>query len=80
LRSAQARVVELEAQIQLAEQEIADISGRLEDPELYAAIDGVSTARTLGTRLDAAKAELDILLEEWEAATTTLETLSSQGV
>lgn len=79
LRTAQGRVDDLEAQIERAETEIAEITTRLEDPGLYAAGDGVSTAKTLGVRLDALKTELDGLLEEWGAATEALETLTGQG-
>jgi ATP-binding cassette subfamily F protein 3 len=79
LRSAQERVGELETQIQLAEREITEITTKLEDPELYAARDGVSTARGLGTRLDSLKAELDTLFAEWEAATGELQALTGQG-
>ena len=79
LRTARERVGELETRIQSAEQEITEITTKLEDPELYAANDGVSTARKLGVRLDAVKAELDALLEEWGAATEALETLAGQG-
>ena len=79
LRTAQGRVAELEAKIQSAEREIAEITTELENPELYGANDGVSTARRLGLRLDSLKAELDALLEEWGAATEALETLTEQG-
>ena len=79
LRTAQGRVEELEAQIQRAEAEINEITSKLEDPELYAANEGVSTAKTLGLRLDSLKTELDGLLEEWGAATQALETLTGQG-
>ena len=79
LRSARELVGELETRIQTAEQDIAEITTSLEDPELYAANDGVSTAKALGIRLDALKAELDVLLEEWGVATEALETLTGQG-
>jgi len=52
---------------------------KLENPELYAAADGVSTAKTLGSRLDLLKQELEGLLEEWGAATEELETLTGLG-
>ena len=45
LRSAQERVAELETQIQLPEREITEITTTLENPELYAATDGVSRRR-----------------------------------
>ena len=79
LRTAQGRVEDLEAQIQRVEKEITEITTKLEDPELYAANDGVSTAKTFGARLDLLKTELDALLEEWGAATEALETLTGQG-
>ncbi|HEV8218275.1 MAG TPA: ATP-binding cassette domain-containing protein, partial [Gemmatimonadaceae bacterium] len=79
LRTAQGRVTELEAQIQRAESEITQITMRLEDPHLYAERDGVSTAKSLGVRLDSLKAELDALLAEWGEATEVLETLTGQG-
>ena len=73
------RVTELEAQIQRTESEITEITTQLEDPGLYAARDGVSTAKSLGVRLDSLKAELDALLAEWGEATEVLETLTGQG-
>jgi ATP-binding cassette subfamily F protein 3 len=79
MRNARERVGELEARIQTAEREIAEVTTKLEDPELYAANGGVATARALGVRLDALKTELDALLEEWGAATEALETLAGQG-
>jgi ATP-binding cassette subfamily F protein 3 len=79
LRTAQERVGELEAKIQVAEREITEITTKLQNPELYAATEGVSTAKALGTRLDYLKAELDALLEDWSAATSALEMLTGQG-
>jgi ATP-binding cassette subfamily F protein 3 len=79
LRSAQGRVGEIEAQIQSAEREITEITTRLENPELYAAPDGISIAMGLGTRLDSLKSELDTLFAEWEAATEELEAIIGQG-
>ncbi len=76
LRIAQERVGELETQIHNVEREITDITAKLENPELYTAADGISTAKTLGARLDLLKAELDTLLEEWGAATEALETIA----
>jgi len=79
LRTAQSRVTDLEAEIQRAESDITQITTQLEDPELYAAPDGVSTAKALGVRLDSLKVELDALLAEWGEATEALETLTGQG-
>ena len=79
LRTARERVGELETRIEDTEREIAEIMRKLEDPELYAAADGVSTAKTLGLRLDLLKEELEGLLEEWGAATEELETLTGLG-
>ena len=79
LRTAQGRVDELEAQIQRAESEITEITTQLEDPALYAAVDGVSRAKSLGGRLDSLKTELDALLAQWAEATEALETLAGQG-
>lgn len=79
LRTAQSRVTDLEAEIQRAESDITQITTQLEDPQLYAAPDGVSTAKALGVRLDSLKVELDALLAEWGEATEALETLTGQG-
>ena len=72
-------MTDLEAEIQRAESDITQITTQLEDPELYAAPDGVSTAKALGVRLDSLKVELDALLAEWGEATEALETLTGQG-
>ena len=79
VRTAQDRVADLETQIQETEREITEITTKLENPELYAASDGVSTAKSLGAQLNSLKAELDALLEDWGSATEALETLTGQG-
>jgi ATP-binding cassette subfamily F protein 3 len=79
LRTARERVGELEDQIQTAEQEMTQITVQLENPELYATTEGISTAKALGTRLEMLKIELDALLEEWDAATQALETIAGPG-
>jgi ATP-binding cassette subfamily F protein 3 len=61
LDSAEARVTECEARVDA-------IRRQLEDPALYSTQEGALEAGTLGKELEAARAELDRALADWEAA------------
>ena len=76
LREAQRRVTELESRVQALEAEIAELTKRLEDPELYTRADGVSEASQLGAALERAKQLLETELESWTAATEALDSLA----
>lgn len=76
LRDAQRRVSALEAQVQASEARIAQLTNRLQDPELYTRSDGISEASRLGTELERAKRALDAELEQWTAATEALDAVS----
>jgi ATP-binding cassette subfamily F protein 3 len=77
LRKAQRDVEALEGRIQVLERRIAEITGALEDPELYTTPGGVSRAGGLGKELETLKADLERVLEEWGSATDTLAALQS---
>ncbi|HEX7335987.1 MAG TPA: ABC-F family ATP-binding cassette domain-containing protein [Gemmatimonadales bacterium] len=72
-RTAERRLAEAEREVTECEARVAAIRARLEDPELYATPDGALQAHTLGTELDAARAELERALADWEAATVGLD-------
>ena len=76
LREAERRVSELEGRVQELEAEIADMTGRLQAPELYTRPDGVAEASRLGAALERAKRALDAELEAWTAATEVLDALA----
>ena len=72
-RTAERKLADAEAAVTRAEERVAAIRIRLEDPALYATPDGAVQARTLGEELEIARAELDRAFGEWEAATSALE-------
>jgi ATP-binding cassette subfamily F protein 3 len=72
-RTAERKLADAEAAVTRAEERVAAIRIRLEDPALYATPDGAMQARTLGEELEIARAELDRAFGEWEAATSALE-------
>ena len=80
VREAQHRVAELELRVQSSETQIAELTSRLQDPELYTLSDGISQASRLGAELERAKRALDAELEAWTAATEALDALSDTRV
>ena len=66
LELAEQRVAELEARI-------AKLSVALEDPELYTRPNGIAESARLGVELDAVRAELDVALERWGAASEAVQ-------
>jgi len=72
-RTAERRLAEVEAAVTRGEARVAGIKVRLEDPALYATPQGAQEAVTLGQELEAARAELERVFAEWEAATSALE-------
>ncbi len=69
-RSAQRAIEEAEARVTACEARVAQIRIQLEDPELYASPAGAHRAHALGAELDAARAELELALREWEATSS----------
>ncbi len=72
LRRARTEVDESEAEVARLEARVDELSGALEDPELYTHADASATAARLGAELDVARRELDAALERWAAATDAL--------
>ena len=72
-RTAERRLAEVEAAVTRGEARVAGIKARLGDPALYATPQGAQEAVTLGQELEAARAELERVFAEWEAATSALE-------
>jgi ATP-binding cassette, subfamily F, member 3 len=67
-RTIQRVVEEAEARVTTCEARVAAIRAQLEDPALYSTLSGPAQAHTLGLELEAARAELDRALRDWEAA------------
>jgi ATP-binding cassette subfamily F protein 3 len=67
-RNAQRTLEQAEARVTECEGRVAAIRTQLEDPELYATASGAARAQRLGIDLEAARAELQSALREWEAA------------
>jgi ATP-binding cassette subfamily F protein 3 len=67
-RIAQRELEELEARIERLESDIAGITARLEDPNLYTRSAGVEEAQKLGEELERLKRDLDQTLVAWTAA------------
>jgi ATP-binding cassette subfamily F protein 3 len=72
-RTAERRLTDAEAMVTDCEARVAAIRARLEDPALYATAEGAAQARTLGTELESARAELERAFTKWETATAALE-------
>jgi ATP-binding cassette subfamily F protein 3 len=77
LRAAQKKVSDLELEIQSLEAHIEMVTHELEDPALYTRADGVSRATELGLTLDRLKKDLERLLDEWTAASDSVDTLTA---
>jgi predicted RNase H-like nuclease (RuvC/YqgF family) len=77
LRAAQKKVSDLELEIQSLEAHIETVTHELEDPALYTRADGVSRATELGLTLDRLKKDLERLLDEWTAASDSVDTLTT---
>jgi ATP-binding cassette subfamily F protein 3 len=77
LRAAQKKVSDLELEIQSLEAHIETVTHELEDPALYTRADGVSRATELGLTLDRLKKDLERLLDEWTAASDSVDTLTA---
>jgi ATP-binding cassette subfamily F protein 3 len=72
-RTAERRLTDAETRVTDCEARVVAIRARLEDPALYATPEGSAQARTLGSDLETARAELDKALAQWEAASAALE-------
>jgi ATP-binding cassette subfamily F protein 3 len=72
-RAAERKLAEAESAVTECEARVAAIRARLEDPALYATAEGAAQARTLGSDLEEARAELDRVLQQWELASAAEE-------
>jgi len=79
LRAAQKKVSDLEVEIQSLEERIDTLTHELEDPELYTRPDGVVRARELGLDLERLRKDLDRALDQWTAASDSVDTLTTAG-
>jgi ATP-binding cassette subfamily F protein 3 len=77
-RLAQRELEVEETRIAELEGVIASLTGRLEDPTLYARPNGASEAKTMGAELDRARRDLDAAIARWSAASETLELTSTE--
>ena len=68
---AQKALEDEEAAIARLEARVAEITAKLEDPELYTKTNGVGNAQTLGAELEKVKKDLDSALERWNALSET---------
>ncbi len=72
-REAQRRLERAEREAAALEAQVAELQATLEDPGLYDTPDGVKRASALSRELDAARARLDAVMEEWAAASELVE-------
>jgi len=79
LRAAQKKVSDLEVEIQSLEERIDTLTHELEDPELYTRPDGVVRARELGLDLERLRKDLERALDQWTAASDSVDTLTTAG-
>ncbi len=77
LRELRRRVEATEKEIASLEQEIAQLTVLLEDPELYTTREGAQKSVTAGKELEEAKRKLDAAFARWTAATEEAEQLSA---
>ena len=77
-RQAQRDLEQAESRIGELEKQVASISAKLEDPELYTRPNGVEDAKKLGTELERVKAELDRAFARWTELSDGVE-VSSRG-
>jgi hypothetical protein len=75
LRRAQRTLEEQEQSISTLETRVAEISGTLDDPDLYTKTEGLAEAKRLGVELERLKAELDRVMERWSVTSEEVETL-----
>ena len=59
------------------EQKVVELTGILEDPQLYTTREGTEKSLVVGKELDEARRKLDAAIEKWTAATERVEQLSA---
>ena len=72
LKAAEAELARLEIRVAELEGRVSSLTSALEDPALYTRPDGVAEAKRLGIDLEAARRELDSVLNAWSVASDNL--------
>lgn len=78
-RRLERRRADAEERVAALEAELARVEGRLADPGLYAAPDGVAAARGLAAERGRLQAALADAMADWEAAETAAAAAAGQG-
>jgi ATP-binding cassette subfamily F protein 3 len=76
LREARRAVEECEKEVGRLEAKIAELTSKLEDPELYTTREGTERSIKAGKELDRLRRQLDKSLEKWTAATEQAEAMA----
>ena len=76
LREVRKKVEDAEKEVATLERKVAELTGLLEDPELYTTREGMAKSLLAGKQLDEARRRLDAAIENWTAATERAEQLS----
>ncbi|HKO14741.1 MAG TPA: ABC-F family ATP-binding cassette domain-containing protein [Gemmatimonadaceae bacterium] len=76
LRRAERTLEDAEREVGAREACVAELTGRLEDPDLYTRVGGTEEASSLGAELDRQRAALDEALERWTVASEQVESLT----
>jgi len=79
LRRARRALETAEAEVAEGEARLAELTGALDDPELYTTPDGQARAQRMGAELEKARATLDGAIERWAAATEEVERLGAEA-
>jgi ATP-binding cassette subfamily F protein 3 len=72
-RKARERLAAAESRVSELEKTVDQLTATLEDPALYTKADGSQRAATMGKELEAAKAQLDAAIIEWEQASVEVD-------
>jgi len=77
LRESRRQVEDAERVVAALEQKVVELTGILEDPQLYTTREGTEKSLVVGKELDEARRKLDAAIEKWTAATERVEQLSA---
>ncbi len=77
LRESRRQVEDAETVVAALEQKVVELTGILEDPQLYTTREGTEKSLVVGKELDEARRKLDAAIEKWTAATERVEQLSA---
>jgi ATP-binding cassette subfamily F protein 3 len=79
LRAARRELEKVEGEVARLEERVAELTGALEDPELYTTTDGAARAHEMSAELDRARRELDSALERWGELVESVEGAEAVG-